>query len=69
MNFSSLLKVGEQDCWLKQVVATVNKVNYTTQMINKFFGGCIISLNLWPPLSLDLLPPDFYLWAFERRNV
>jgi hypothetical protein len=43
--------------------------NSTMQMLSEFFGGHIISQNLWPPRSPGLLPPDFYLWRFLKENV
>jgi hypothetical protein len=39
------------------------------QMLSEFFGGCIISRNLWPPRSPDLSPPDLYLWGFLKENM
>jgi hypothetical protein len=39
------------------------------QMLSEFFGGYIISRNLWPPRFPDLSPPDFYLWGFLKENV
>jgi hypothetical protein len=69
MNSISLLKVDEQDCWFQQHGATAHAANSTMQMLNDFFGGRIISRNLWPPRSPDLSPPDFYLWGFLKENV
>jgi hypothetical protein len=28
-----------------------------------------MSRNIWPPRSLDLTPPDFYLWVAEKSAV
>jgi hypothetical protein len=51
MNFISLLKAVEQDCWFQQDGAMVHTANSTMQILSKFFGGHIISQNLWPPLD------------------
>jgi hypothetical protein len=47
----------------------VHTENSTMQMLSEFFGGHIISRNLWLPRSLDLSPPNFYLWGFLKENV
>jgi hypothetical protein len=60
MNLISLLEFDEQDCWFQQDGATAHIVNSTMQMLSEFFGGRIISRNLWPPRS----PPDIYFWGF-----
>jgi hypothetical protein len=49
MNFISLLEIDEQDCWFQQDKATAHTANSTMQMLSEFFGGRIISQNLWPP--------------------
>jgi hypothetical protein len=69
MNFISLLEVDKQDSWLQQDGATAHTANSTMQMLSKFFDGHIIFQNLWPPSSLDLSPPDFYLWGFLKENT
>jgi hypothetical protein len=67
MNLISLLKVYEQVFWFQQDGA--HATNSTVQVFSEFFGGRIISRNLWPPRSPDLSPPDFYLWGFLKENV
>jgi hypothetical protein len=69
MNFIYLLKVDEQDCWFQQDGAKAHTANSTMQILSEFFGGCIISRNLWPPRLPHLSPPDFYLWGFLMQNV
>jgi hypothetical protein len=64
MNLISLLEVDEKDCWFQQDGATAHTTNSTMQMLSEFFGGRIISRNLWPPRSPDLSPPDLYLGGF-----
>jgi hypothetical protein len=61
MNSIPLLEVDEQDCWFQQDGATAHTENSTMQMFSEFFGGRIISRNLRPPRSPDLLLPDFYI--------
>jgi hypothetical protein len=69
MNLISLLEVDEQDSCFQQDGATTHTTNSTMQM-SEFFGGRIISRNLWPPRSPDLSPPDLYLWGFfEGEHV
>jgi hypothetical protein len=58
------LESDKQDCWFQQDGAMAHTTNSAMQMLSKFFGGHI-SRNLWPPRSLDLSPPDFYLVVFE----
>jgi hypothetical protein len=38
-------------------------------MLNEFFGGHIISQNLWAPQSLDQLSLDFILWGLLKENA
>jgi hypothetical protein len=64
MNFISVLEADKQYCWFQQDGATAHTENYTMEMLSEFFGGRIISRNLWPPRSPDLSPPNFYLWGF-----
>jgi hypothetical protein len=68
-NFISLLEADKQNCWFQQDGATAHTANSTLQMLGKFFGGCIISRNLWPLRPQDLSPLDFYLWGFFKENV
>jgi hypothetical protein len=69
MNFISLSKVDEQNCWFQQEGAKAHATNPTMQMLSEFFGGRVISRNLWPPRSPDLSPPDFCLWRVLKENV
>jgi hypothetical protein len=69
MNFIPLFEADEQDCWFQEDWAAVHTASSTMQMMNEFFSGRNISLNLWPPPSPDLSPPDYYLWGFLKENV
>jgi hypothetical protein len=53
INFISFLEVDEQDCWFQQDGAVAHTEDSTLHMFSMFFGGCIISQNLWPPQSLE----------------
>jgi hypothetical protein len=64
MNFISLLEFDEQDYWYQQDGAMAHTTISAMQMLSEFFGGHIISWNLWPPWSLDLSPLNLYLWGF-----
>jgi hypothetical protein len=39
------------------------------KLLNEIFGEHVISRNLWPPCSLDLTPPDVYLWGAAKSAV
>jgi hypothetical protein len=69
MNLISVLEVDKQDCWFQQDGATAHTANTTMQMLSEFFGGRIISRNLWLPGSLDLSPTGFYLLGFLKENA
>jgi hypothetical protein len=62
MQFISLLKEEEERfCWLQQDGAISHTANSTMEMLKQFFDDRIISKNLWPPRSPDLVPPDYFL--------
>jgi hypothetical protein len=37
--------------------------------LESVFPGRLISKRLWPPLSHDLSPPDFFLWGNLKDTV
>ncbi len=37
--------------------------------LGKFFNVHLISTNLWPPRSLNLGPPDVFLWGYLKNRV
>jgi hypothetical protein len=39
------------------------------KFLNEIFRECVISINVWPPHSPDLTPPDFYLWGAAKSAV
>jgi hypothetical protein len=52
------------EAYLQQDGATCHTSNASMGEIESYFGDQLISKNLWPPKSLDLTPPDFFLWGF-----
>jgi hypothetical protein len=67
MDFISLFEVDKQDCWFWQEGATAHTENSTMQMLSEFFGGRIISLNLWSPRSPDLSLLDLSLGVLKEN--
>ncbi len=61
MQFISLLEPDERDCIFQQDGATAHTTQETIAFLKDFFGDRLISHPLWPPHSLDLSPPDFFL--------
>jgi hypothetical protein len=55
--------------WFQQYGATEHKSNKSMKLLNETFGERVISRILWPPRSLDLIPPDFYLWGAAKSAV
>jgi hypothetical protein len=43
--------------------------NENMREIESYFGDRLISGNLWPPRSPDLMPPDFFLWGLLKGCV
>jgi hypothetical protein len=37
--------------------------------LESVFPGRLISKRLWPPRSLDLIPPNFFLWGHLKDTV
>jgi hypothetical protein len=66
MNVISLLEVNEQDCWFQQDRVTAHAANSAMRMLSEFFGGRIISRNLWPPGSVAT---GFLSSGFLKENV
>jgi hypothetical protein len=48
---------------------TCHTSNASMREIESYFGNRIISKNLWPSKSLDLTPPDFFLWGLLKGHV
>jgi hypothetical protein len=56
----ALLKLDECDCRFQQDGANSHTTNETIKILGDFFGGHLISKNIWQPRSPDLTPPDFF---------
>lgn len=39
------------------------------EFLKEFFGDRLVSKGLWPPRSLDLTSPDFFLWGTLKDAV
>ena len=52
-----------------QAGATSHTSHDSTAEIQSFFGDRVISKGLWPPLSPDLTPPDYFLWGYLKWRV
>ena len=67
--FIALLQVDERNCRFQQDSATVHTGASTMVILHEFFGENLISKGLWPPRSLDLTSPDFFLWIQLKDTV
>jgi hypothetical protein len=69
-HFIGLLEEDEITyCWFQQDGATAHTANNSIKLLNEIFGESVISRNLWPTLSPDLTPPDFYLCGAAQSAV
>jgi hypothetical protein len=55
--------------WFQPYGATAHTPNNNMKLLNEIFGERVISINLWPPRSPDLTPPDFSLWGAAKFAV
>ena len=55
--------------YYQQDGATCRTSNASMRQIQSFFKDRIISKNLWPPRSPDLMPADFFLWGLLQGKV
>jgi hypothetical protein len=67
--FISLLRVDEYDYWLQQDGIMCHMSNKTMTFLWKFFSNHLVSKDLWPPRSLDLSSPDFFLKGYLKEMV
>ncbi len=52
--------------------ASPNTAKKTMDLLEKYFGGKIISIkseDIWPPHSPDLNPCDYFLWGFLKYRI
>ncbi len=69
MQFISLLEPDKRDSIFQQDGATAHTAQETITFLKDFFSNRLISRPLWPPHSLDLSPPDFFLWGCLKERV
>ena len=55
--------------WFQQDGAIAHTSDRSMHLLKEFFGDRIISKDIWPPLSSDLNPPNFYLWGAAKSAV
>jgi hypothetical protein len=67
--FIALLKVDERNCWFQQDSATAHTAASSMVILHEFFCENIISKGIWPPRSLGLTSPDFFLWIYLKDTV
>jgi hypothetical protein len=49
--------------------ARTETANNSMKLLNEIFGESVISGNIWPPRSPDLIPPDFYQCRATKSAV
>jgi hypothetical protein len=49
--------------------ATSRTVHTSMALLDDMLADRIISKTIWPPRSLDLSPPDFFLWGAMKNKV
>jgi len=55
--------------YFQQDGATSHTSHASMTEIQSFFGDRLISKGLWPHRSLDLTPPDYFLWGYLKGRV
>jgi hypothetical protein len=67
--FIAQLKEDETDkAYFQQDGATAHTA-HMSMALDDVFANRIISKTIWPPRSLDLSPPDFFLWGAMKNSV
>lgn len=59
----------DEDCWLQQDNATCHTSNETMNFLRKFFWRAYHIQRIMAPRSLDLTPPDFFLWVYLKGRI
>ncbi len=67
--FIASLNFDAQYHWFQQDGGTAHTAAPTITFLREFFETRIISQPLWPSRSLDITPPDFFLWGFIKDRV
>jgi len=52
--------------YFQQDGATSHTSHASMAEIQSFFGDRVISKEIWPPRSPDLVPPDYFLWGYLK---
>ena len=58
--------------WFQQYGSTCHTAEATLDVLRPVFEDCIISRRIdvvWPPLSFDLTPFDYYLWGGDKPET
>jgi hypothetical protein len=55
--------------WFQQDGATAHTARVSMALLRFLFGERLISRDIWRPKSLELSPPDFYLWEAMKDFV
>jgi hypothetical protein len=68
--FIAQLKEDEIDkAHFQQDGATAHTAYMSMALLDDVFADRIISKIIWPPRSLVLSPPDFFLWGVMKNSV
>uniref|UniRef100_A0A8C4R6A5 Uncharacterized protein n=1 Tax=Eptatretus burgeri TaxID=7764 RepID=A0A8C4R6A5_EPTBU len=68
--FIKQLKEDEiSSAYFQQASATAHTARGSMTLLCNAFADRLISKDIWPPRSLDLSPPDFYLWGAMKGAV
>jgi len=55
--------------YFQQDGATSHTSHTSMAEVQSFFDDRVVSKGLWPPLSPDLTPPDYFLWGYLKGRV
>lgn len=67
--FRNYYKLHCFDWKWKVILLVIARLNSTMELQHKFFASCVIFRGLWLLWSLNLSPPDFYLWGHLKGIV
>jgi len=54
--------------YFQQDGATAHAAHMSMALLDDVFVGRIISKTIWPSRSLNLSPPDFFLWSVMKNT-
>jgi hypothetical protein len=68
--FIGQLKDDEIDkAYIQQDGVMAHTAHMSMALLDDVFADRIISKTIWPPRSLDLSPPDLFLWGAMKNSV